>query len=86
MYDRKGNYEQAVLDWTRSIELFPIWTNQYIAETYCKRAQAYYYMQKYDEAWADVHKTIHYKGKVDAEFMGKLKKASGRDEEFRLEI
>ena len=70
----KGNYDQAVSDYTKAIELNPDCVLFYEG-----RALAYYEKKEYDKAWDDVHKVEVLGGSVVVEVLDALKKASGRE-------
>jgi tetratricopeptide (TPR) repeat protein len=75
VYNRKGNYGQAIVDYTKAIEL----NDSHLAEVYSYRATAYYSNNNYDKSWDDVHKAEELGYAVDSKFIAKLKEASGRD-------
>lgn len=49
---KKNEYDQAILDYTKAIEI-----NPRLGAAYYNRALAYYDKREYDKAWQDVHKT-----------------------------
>jgi len=51
-YFKAGDYEQAVFAYDKAIEMEPRFSDAYL-----KRAWAYFYLHRYDEAWEDVRKT-----------------------------
>ncbi len=74
-YMGKGDYERAIQDWSRAIEL-----DEKNSDALNNRGWAYCKKRDYDRAWADVKKCRELGGKVDAEFLVELTKASGRTE------
>ncbi|MFA5090730.1 MAG: tetratricopeptide repeat protein [Candidatus Omnitrophota bacterium] len=46
---------------------------------YYNRAVAYFHNKQYDKAWEDIHKAQALGGVIDSDFLGRLKKASGRE-------
>jgi tetratricopeptide (TPR) repeat protein len=72
----RGDYDHAISDLTRAIEISP---DQFIP--YDNRAIAYYYKKDYDKTWADEHKAQDLNQGVtwNPKFLDALKKASGRD-------
>ena len=73
-YRAKGQYGQAILDYTKAIK-----TNPELVEAYYGRADAYYHMIEYGKAWQDVHKAESLRKQVDAEFLKNRREASGRE-------
>ena len=73
-YGKQGNYDEAISEFTKAIELNPNY-----AETYNNRAIAYFQKQDYDKSWNDVHKLEELGGWLDPRFLEALKKASGRE-------
>jgi len=72
--EHQGNYEQAISDLNKAIEI-----NPELAEAYNNRALIYYKQGNYNKAWEDVHKAESLGYKVNPEFIEKLKKTSGRE-------
>lgn len=75
-YGDKGDFGRAVADFTKAIELETASKGQ----LYYFRAAAYQMLGQYDNAWDDVHKARASGYQVDAEFINKLSRASGREE------
>jgi tetratricopeptide (TPR) repeat protein len=73
-YAIQGNLTQAIHDYTKAIE-----SNAFYVKAYNNREIAYYKLEKYDKAWADVHTAEAIGGAVDPRFIEDLKKASGKD-------
>lgn len=72
-YDSKGEYDRAIADYSKAIELNPKY-----AEAYYNRGVDYYDKKEYDRAWEDVYKAQGLGFKVHPEFLNALRKASGR--------
>ena len=70
----KENYDKAISDCNKAIELTPKYINVYIA-----RARIYVLGNDFDKAWIDVHKIEDLGGKLSPEWIEELKKASGRE-------
>jgi len=73
-YYNKGEYEHAIAEFTKAIEI-----NSRDAEAYINRGAAYYLKGEYDKGWEDVHKAQSLGYQVDAEFLKNLHEASGRE-------
>ena len=73
-YNNKLDLERAVADCTKAVEINPKY-----AEGYIVRSRIYLMEEKYDLAWADVHKAEELGAKVSPEVLDDLKKASGRE-------
>jgi tetratricopeptide (TPR) repeat protein len=72
----KGEYDRAVADHTKTIELAPKW-----GQPYFSRAQAYVKLKQYDKAWADVDRCRTLGFPVEAGLLETLSKESGRKAE-----
>ena len=72
-WEGKGDYERAVANYSKAIELDPKF-----AEAYYGRGSAYYFKGEYDKAWKDVHKSQSLDYQVDPAFLEALREASGR--------
>jgi len=71
---KKNEYDQAILDYTKAIEI-----NPRLGVSYSNRALAYYNKREYDKAWQDVHKTESLGYVVHPGFLKALREASGRE-------
>ena len=75
-YFNKGDYDQAIVEYEKTIRQEP----QFI-DAYCRRALAYFCLQKYERSWQDI-KTAEARGYPCAsDLIAKLKSASGGEEE-----
>ena len=70
----KGDYERAIQDCNRSIEL-----NDKNSFAYNNRGWIYCKKRDYDRAWADVRKCRELGGNVDSKFLAELSKATAKD-------
>jgi tetratricopeptide (TPR) repeat protein len=70
-----GQYDQAISDYTKAIEI-----NPEFARAYNNRGVAYYFKGEYKKAWVDVSKAQSLGGQVNPEFLKALREASGRQE------
>ena len=70
----KANYDKAILDCNKAVELAPKYVNSYIT-----RARIYMLGNDFDKVWTDVHKIEELGGKLSSEWLEGLKKASGRE-------
>jgi tetratricopeptide (TPR) repeat protein len=70
----KGEYDLAISDYTKAIEI-----NPKHAFAYNNRAVAYYFKGEYDKAQEDVHKAQSLGDQVHPGFLKALREASGRD-------
>ena len=73
-YYHKGLYDQAIADYNKAQEL-----NPGDADTYWNRAVAYYSKGEYDRAWEDIKRAQDLGETIPAEFLDKLRRASGRE-------
>jgi len=74
-YYLAGEYDLAVADYSKAIEIDPM-----IYDAYRGRARVYYYKGEYDKAWKDVYQAQALGHPVDSKLLEKLRKASGTDE------
>jgi tetratricopeptide (TPR) repeat protein len=72
-YTAKGQYDQAISDFTMALEI-----NPRDALAYYHRARAYYFKKEYDKSWRDIKKAQDLGYKVPPKFLDDLRKASGR--------
>ncbi len=72
-YARKGQYDQAISDFNKALEINPRY-----ATAYYNRGIAYKDKGQYDKAWEDVHKAQDLGHKIPPRFLKDLRKASGR--------
>jgi Tfp pilus assembly protein PilF len=73
-YGNKGEYDPAVADYSKAIEIDPT-----VADAYRGRARVYTYQGEYDKAWKDVYEAQALGRPVDSKLLEKLREASGRD-------
>ena len=73
-YARKGQYDKAISDFNKAIEI----NSKYI-EAYSNRGVAFFYKREYEKAWNDVHTVQNLGYQVHPGFLKALRKASGRD-------
>jgi tetratricopeptide (TPR) repeat protein len=69
----KGQYDQAITDYNKAIEIDPRF-----ATAYYNRGRSYYLKNEYEKSWEDVNKAQELGYKVPADFLDDLRKASGR--------
>ena len=72
-YGEKGQYDQAIANYNKAIEMAPEY-----AKAYSNRAIAYYFKKEYDKAWEDVRKAKNLGYQIPIKFLDDLRKASGR--------
>lgn len=72
-FAKKRQYDQAISDLTKAIEI-----NPGLAMAYNIRAAAFWGRREYKKAWDDVHKAQNLGYRVDTRFLKDLRKASGR--------
>ncbi len=72
-YAKKGQYDQAISDHTKALEI-----NPRFAPAYNNRGLAYKGKGQYDKAWEDVHKAQDLGFKIHPGFLKALREASGR--------
>jgi len=72
-YDKEGQYDQAILDYNKALEI-----NPRFAESYYGRGVCYYSQKQYDKSWEDVNKAQGLGLTIPPEFLNGLIKASGR--------
>jgi len=73
-YGKKGQYDQAISDFNKALEINPRY-----AEAYYSRGVAYYFKREYGKSWKDVEKAQSLGHQIDPKFLDKLRKASGRE-------
>ena len=73
-YNTKGQYDQAISDFTKAIEINPKY-----AGAYYNRGDAFYKKGEYNRALDDVNKAQSLGLKVPGEFLKELREASGRE-------
>ena len=69
-YFEKGDYDQAISEYSKAIELDPK-----LAVAYYNRGNAYYKKGEYDYAWTDINKAKSLGCEVEPEFLDALRKA-----------
>jgi len=74
VYENKGEYEHAIAEYTKAIEI-----NPRHAPSYNNRAVCYYDKEEYDKAWKDVHKAQSLGYRVFPGFLDALREASRRE-------
>ncbi len=72
-YGKKGQYDQAISDYNKALEI-----NPRDALAYNNRGLAYLRNGQYDKAWEDVYKAQDLGHKIQPGFLKDLRKASGR--------
>ena len=72
-YAKKGQYDQAISDYTRALEI-----NPRDAGAYKNRGAAYYFKREYEKSWNDVKKAQSLGYQIHPKFLDQLRKASGR--------
>ena len=72
-YAEKGQYDQAISDLNKALEINPRY-----AKAYVNRGSTYFKKGQYDKAWEDVYKVQDLGLKIDPVFLKNLRKASGR--------
>lgn len=70
----KANYDLAIADCNKAVELSPKYMDAYII-----RARIYLMANDFDNAWADIHKVESLGGVINPEMLKQLKRASGRE-------
>lgn len=70
----KADFDRAVSDCNKALEISPSFSDAYLA-----RARVYFFRQEYDKSWEDVHKLEELGAKIDPQFLGDLKTASGKE-------
>ena len=75
LYCRKGKYKDALSQLNQAVDYDPEY-----APVYETRANAFYHLKQYDNAWKDVHKFQSFGKDVSRDFLDKLKNDSGREE------
>lgn len=72
-YDDKGEYDRAIADYNKAIEI-----NPRDDKAYNNRGSAYYYKGEYNRAWEDVHKAQGLGCQVPPNLLELLRQATGR--------
>ena len=73
VYRENDQYDKAISDYTKAIELNPRFSG-----AYNNRGVAYFFKREYEKAWDDVHKAEGLGWQVHPEFLKALREASGR--------
>ncbi len=73
-YYSKGQYDQAISDFNKALEINPRY-----ALAYNNRGVAYYFKREYEKSWKDVEKAQSLGYQIHPEFLEELRKASGRE-------
>ena len=73
-YINKGQYDEAISDCTKAIEI-----NPELAEAYSNRGGAYYFRKEYDNAWDDVEKAQDLGFQIDPVFLQDLQEVSRKN-------
>jgi Tfp pilus assembly protein PilF len=74
VYSFKGQFDQAIADLNKALELDPKYDLAYYG-----RARAFYGKKEYGLAWEDVRKAQSLGIKIDPKFLDDLRRASGRE-------
>ena len=69
-YGEKNQYDQAIADFTKALEIDPK-----SADAYYNRAIAYYLTKEYNNSWKDVQKAQDLGYKIPSNFLENLRKA-----------
>ena len=72
-YGEKGQFDQAIDDFTKALEIDP--KN---ADAYYNRGTAYYFKKDYDKSWRDIKRAQDLGYKIPSKFLENIRKASGR--------
>jgi tetratricopeptide (TPR) repeat protein len=72
-YGEKGQYDQAMADFTKALEIDPK-----SAGAYYNRAIAYYFKKEYEKSWKDIFKAQDLGYKIPSKFLENLRNASKR--------
>jgi tetratricopeptide (TPR) repeat protein len=72
-YYHKGQYDQAISDFTKALEI-----NPRDDRAYYNRGFIYYLKKEYDKSWEDVKKAQILGYQISPKFIEDLRKASGR--------
>jgi tetratricopeptide (TPR) repeat protein len=72
-YEEKGQYDLAISDYNKALEINPRFT-----DAYYNRGVTYYYKREYEKSWKDVKKAQSLGYQIDPEFLDRLRKLSGR--------
>ena len=73
-YLGKEQYDQAISDFSKAIEIDPRY-----GEAYYKRGRSHYLKKEYDKSWKDIKRAQDLGYKIPAEFLEALRKESGRE-------
>ena len=73
-YMIRHQYEQAISDFNKALEISPKY-----AEAYYNRGYTYYLKEEYEKSWEDINKAQDLGLKVPPKFLDDLRKASGRE-------
>jgi tetratricopeptide (TPR) repeat protein len=73
-YTGKGQYDQALADYNKAVEI-----NPKFAPSYSNRGRLYFLKKEYDKAWDDVHEAQVLGYKLEPKFLNDLREASGRE-------
>ena len=72
-YREKGQYDQAISDYTKALEIDPK-----SGGAYYNRATAYYFKKEYDKSWKDIKQAQDLGHIIPPKFLEDLRNASGR--------
>jgi len=72
-YVDKGEYNLAISDYTKVLEI-----NPKDARVYCDRGWTYYLKKEYDKSWKDINKAQELGYQIPPKYLEDLRKASGR--------
>ena len=70
-YREKGQYDQAISDYTKALEIDPK-----SAGAYYNRAIVYYFKKEYNNSWKDIKKAQDLGYKIPSKFLENLRNAS----------
>ena len=73
-YGEKGQYDQAISDYNKALEINPRY-----AVAYYNRGIAYYFKREYEKSWKDIEKAQSLACQINPKFLDDLRKASGRE-------
>ncbi len=72
VYFRKGQYEQAISDYNKAIEI-----NSRLSVAYYNRGISYFYKGEYEKSLGDIIKAQQLGFRIPSEFLDDLRKAFG---------
>ena len=72
VYLNKGEFDKAIIDFTKAIEMNPN-EKKFIAQCYNDRGVAYFLSGQYEKSWQDVQKAVSLGYNVNPEFIAALK-------------